>query len=148
MSTSTRQGVPGTGQSYSSVDYPETTPTAPWAGWVIFAATMMVLTGGFDIINGLVALLNSGYYGSHYNLLLGNLQAWGWWNVVGGVILMIAGGSLFTGSVWARILGIVLATINALAQLTFIAVFPIWALIVIAIDITVIYALTAYRQPD
>jgi hypothetical protein len=136
------------GQSYPSAGYPASAPSTPWAGWVVFAATMMVLAGGFDVVNGLVALFNSGYYGSHYNLLLGNLQAWGWWNLVGGIILVAAGLSLFTGSLWARILGIVLAAINALAQLTFIAVFPVWALIVIAIDIIVIYALAVNRQVE
>ena len=121
-------------------------PNTAWSGWVIFAATMMVLLGGFTIIDGLIALLNSSYYGSAYHLLLGNYQSWGWWNIVLGSILVVTGLSLFTGSPWARIVGIIFAVLNALAQLVFIAVFPIWALAVIAIDVVVIYALAVNQE--
>jgi len=121
-------------------------PNTAWSGWVIFAATMMVLLGGFTIIDGLIALLNASYYGSASHLLLGNYQSWGWWNLVLGSILVVTGLSLFTGSPWARIVGIIFAVLNALAQLVFIAVFPIWALTVIAIDVVVIYALAVNQE--
>jgi len=121
-------------------------PNTAWSGWVIFAATMMVLLGGFTFIDGLIALLNSSYYGTTSHLLLGNYQSWGWWNIVLGSLLVLTGLGLFTGSLWARILGIIFASVNALAQLVFIAVFPIWALAVIAIDVVVIYALAVNRE--
>jgi len=146
MSTSTRQGMSGAGQGYSSADYPAGTRSTAWSGWVIFAATMLVLVGGFTFIDGLVALFNAGYYGAHYNLLVGNLQAWGWWNLVVGVLLIATGFGLFSGSIWARIVGIILTVENALAQLTIIAIFPIWALIIISVDVIVIYALAVNRE--
>jgi hypothetical protein len=119
-----------------------------YSGWVIFAATLMVLVGGFNIIDGLVALFNAGYYGAHFTLMTGNLQAWGWWNLIFGAILVVTGLGLFTGSLWARIIGIVLVAINALAQLTIIAIFPIWALVIIAIDVGVIYALAVNGETE
>ena len=143
MSTSARQGIQGTGQ-YSGSNY--ATPGTAGSGWVVFAATMMVLVGAFNIIDGFVALFNAGFYGSHYTLLTGNLQAWGWWNLIVGGILVVTGLALFTNSLWARIAGIVFVAINALAQLTIIAVFPIWALVVIGIDVFVIYALAVNRE--
>ena len=117
-----------------------------WSGWVIFAATMMVLVGCFTLIDGFVALLNSSFYGTTYHLLLGNYQSWGWWNLILGSLLVVTGLSLFTGSLWARIVGIIFASVNALSQLVFIAVFPMWALAVIAIDVVVIYALAVNRE--
>ncbi len=130
----------GRGEGYSAG------PNTAWSGWVVFAATMMVLLGGFTFIDGLIALLNSSYYGTTYRLLVGNYQSWGWWNLILGSLLVVTGLSLFTGSVWARIVGIIFASVNALAQLVFIAVFPIWALAVIAIDVVVIYALAVNRE--
>jgi hypothetical protein len=121
-------------------------PNTAWSGWVIFAATMMVLLGGFSFIDGLIALLNSSYYGSAHPLLLGNYQSWGWWNIILGSLLVVTGLSLFTGSLWARIVGIIFALVSALSQLVFIAVFPIWALAVIAIDVVVIYALAVNQE--
>ena len=144
MSTSARHGVQATGQGYSSTSYAG--PSTAWSGWVIFAATLMVLVGAFNLVDGFVALFNAGYYGAHFTLLTGNLQTWGWWNLVYGAILVVTGMSLFTGSFWARIVAIVLVSINALAQLTIIAVFPIWALVVIGIDVAVIYALAVNRE--
>src|SRR5438093_13033949 len=57
-------------------------PNTAWSGWVIFAATMMVLLGGFSFIDGLIALLNSSYYGTTYHLLVGNYQRWGRGNLI------------------------------------------------------------------
>jgi hypothetical protein len=116
------------------------------AGWVVFAAMIMVLVGGFTFIDGLVALLNSGYYGSNPNLLLGNLQSWGWWNLIVGAVVALAGLSLFTGATWARVVAVLLASLNALSQIVFIAVFPFWALVVITLDVIVIYALIANEE--
>ena len=140
MSTRMSDSERGLPASYSAG------PNTAWSGWVIFAATMMVLLGGFSIIDGLIALLNSNYYGSTYHLLLGNYQSWGWWNIILGGLLVVTGLSLFTGSLWARIVGIIFASVSALSMLVFIAVFPIWALAVIAIDVVVIYALAVNQE--
>ena len=136
MSDSGRSGAAG----YSAG------PNTAWSGWVIFAATMMVLLGGFTFIDGLISLLNSSYYGTAHPLLLGNYQSWGWWNLILGSLLVVTGLSLFTGSLWARIVGIIFTSVNALSQLVFIAVFPIWGLAVIAIDVVVIYALAVNQE--
>src|SRR5207247_10350059 len=117
-----------------------------WAGCGVLRAPMMGLLGGFCFIERLIALLNSSYYVTTYHLLVGNYQSWGWWNLILGSLLVVTGLSLFTGSLWARIAGIIFASVNALAQLVFIAVFPIWALAVIAIDVVVIYALAVNRE--
>jgi len=146
MSTTSRQGAPGSGQGFSSMDYPASTSRTAWSGWVIFAATMMILVGGFTFIDGLVSLFNSGFYGSSHPLLIGNYQSWGWWNLIAGTLLVAAGFSLFTGATWARIVGIIFAALNALSMLVLIAVFPFWALIVITLDVVVIYALAVNEE--
>lgn len=136
MSSSTQGGT-----TFRS-DYRSSAPNTAWSGWVIFAATLMVLIGGFSFIDGLIALLNSAYYGPVYHLLFGNYTSWGWWSLIYGAVLVLAGLALFSGQLWARILAIVLAVISALSQLVFIQVAPFWAVTVIAIDVVTIYALT------
>jgi len=130
----------------SSVNYRATSGRTAMAGWVVFAAMIMVLVGGFTFIDGLVALLNRGYYGSNPHLLLGNLQSWGWWNLIVGAVVALAGLSLFTGATWARAVAVLLASLNALSQIVFIAVFPFWALVVITLDVIVIYALIVNEE--
>ena len=60
------------------------------------------------------------------------------------ILAVIAGLALFTGALWARITAVVLATINAIAQLTFLSAFPVWATIVIALDVVVIWAVIVH----
>lgn len=112
---------------------------------------MMVLLGAFQIVEGLVALLRPDYYliGSQSLVLTFSYTGWGWLHLVLGVVILAAGVGVMSGQPWARAVGIVLAGLSALANLAFINAFPIWAVIVIAVDVAVIYALATdgHRTP-
>jgi hypothetical protein len=123
------------------------TPSA-WTGWVIFAAIMMIVVGAFEIIEALTALFRRSYYlVSNDDLLVRvNYTGWGWVHLAIGVLLVCAGLGLFTGRMWARVLGVTLASLSALVNLAFIAAYPWWALTVILIDILVIYAISVHGR--
>ncbi|MFL1380005.1 DUF7144 family membrane protein [Nocardiopsis protaetiae] len=113
-------------------------------GWQFFAATLLIVIGSVNVIQGLVALFTPDYYmvGGTEMLVMG-YGAWGVLLGLWGVVLMAAGLSLLSGSTWARVFAIVLASLNALAQLAFVVAMPVWSMVAIAIDILVIYGLTA-----
>jgi hypothetical protein len=119
-----------------------------WVGWGIFAATIMVIGGIFDIIYGISALIGpdtlvvSGQTG----LFAINVQGWGWWHVAFGTLLLITGLVLYTGATWARVVAIIIASLNALVQLSLIMVQPWWSMIIIVLDVLVIYALTVHGR--
>lgn len=115
-------------------------------GMIVFAGTMMMLIGTFHVIQGLVALFDDGYYLVGQNGLLVSVDytAWGWTHLIAGVVVLAAGLGLFAGSTWARALGVVLASVSAILSFAFIAAFPVWSLTIIALDVFVIYALTAH----
>jgi hypothetical protein len=117
-----------------------------WVGWIVFAGTMMMLIGTFHVIQGLVALFDDGYYLVAQNGLVVSVDytAWGWTHLIAGVVVLAAGLGLFSGRAWARVLGVILASISAILNFAFIAAFPVWSLTVIALDVFVIYALTAH----
>jgi hypothetical protein len=117
-----------------------------WVGWVIFAGTMMVLIGSFHVIQGLVALFDDGYYlvGKNGLTVSVDYTGWGWTHLIGGVIIIAAGLGLFAGQTWARAAGVLLAGLSAILNFAFIAAYPFWSLTVIALDVFVIYALTAH----
>jgi hypothetical protein len=119
-----------------------------WVGWIIFAGTMLVLVGTFHVIQGLVALFDDGYYLVGKNGLTVNVDytGWGWTHLIGGIIIIAAGLGLFAGRMWARVVGVVLAGLSAILNFAFIAAYPFWSLTVIALDIFVIYALTAHGR--
>jgi hypothetical protein len=114
-----------------------------WAGWAAFAGVIMVMAGVFQFTAGLVALFNDDVYvvvSDRLALTLDYTQ-WGWVHLILGAIVATAGVAIFSGRVWARALGVLLAGLSALAHLLFIAAFPFWSSIVIAMDVLVIYAL-------
>ena len=69
---------------------------------------------------------------------------WGWMQLIAGILIIAAGLGVFTGRTWARVLGVIFASISAILNFAFITAFPVWSLTVIALDIVVIYALTAH----
>ena len=125
------------------VEAPE--PSA-WTGWVVFGAMMMILLGSFQAIAGLVALFDEGYYLVVNDELLVsvNYDTWGWTHLVIGLVALAAGLGLMSGAMWARVVGVAVAMISAIVNLAFIAAFPLWALMMITLDVIIIYAITAH----
>jgi hypothetical protein len=122
--------------------------TEDWSGWILFAGVMMILLGGFQIIEGLVALLRPAYYLiGHAGLVVSvSYTGWGWFHLLLGVLVLAAGYGVMAGKTWARVVGLALAAVSALANLVFIAAYPLWAVAVIAVDVLVIFALTSGRR--
>lgn len=120
-------------------------PTRVWAGWVRFAGVILLVNGIFSGIQGLAALIGPDTYYAVVSgdLFLFNVAGWGWFNLAIGVLLIATALGLFTEAGWARVTALVLVVISSVIQLLLVPVQPVWALIVIAINITVIYALVA-----
>jgi len=118
------------------------------AGWVLFAAIMMIMGGSFAILEGLAALLKHGnFYHSVSSYPFGSsVAAWGWTVLIVGIIVLLAGFYVMTGALWARIVGITIASLSALANFFFIPYYPIWALVIITVDVFVIWALAAHGE--
>jgi hypothetical protein len=115
-----------------------------WAvGGIVFAASMMVLIGVFQVIAGLVAIFNDTFYvvARNYTFDL-DVTAWGWIHLIVGLLVLFTGFGLFARRTWAGVTAIVLAMLSALANFFFIPYYPIWALVLIGLDIWVIWALT------
>jgi hypothetical protein len=117
-------------------------------GWALFAVVTLILVGGFQIINGLIAFFRSGTYQVRENGLAINVDytAWAWTHVILGALALIAAMGLLRGVMWARILGVVLSAISAIVYMTFIPAFPALAIVVIAVDVLIIYALIVHGR--
>ncbi|GAA0950080.1 DUF7144 family membrane protein [Virgisporangium aurantiacum] len=119
-----------------------------WVGLVIFAGVMLVMLGGFQAMEGIVAIIRDEYYLVTRNGLIIDLDytTWGWIHLVLGLLAAAAGVGIFAGQMWARVLGIVIAVMSALANMAFLAAYPIWATIMIAVDVLIIYALSMHGR--
>jgi hypothetical protein len=117
------------------------------AGWFTFSGTLVVLAGLFNVVLGVVALVKSSYYVvGPDGLLLLDLTAWGWIHLVVGILATATGIALCFGATWARIIAVLLAGFNALAQLAFLSAYPLWGTLVIALDVLVIWAVIVHSE--
>jgi hypothetical protein len=116
-------------------------------GFTWFAAFMMILIGSFHIIAGLAGILEDEFYVTTPDWVLEfDATAWGWIHLIAGVIVLLAGFGLFSGAVWARTVGVTVATISAIANFIWLPYYPLWSLTIIAIDVFVIWALTVHGR--
>ena len=116
------------------------------AGWIGFAGMLMLIVGAIDFFQGLIALFEDEYFvvtGSGF--LVVDLTAWGWTLLIWGVLLVLAGLGLMAAQGWARWFAIVVVSANFIVQLGFLgnSQYPLWSLTVMALNIIVLYALTA-----
>ena len=116
------------------------------AGWIGFAGILMLVVGSIDFFQGLIAVFEDEYFvvtGSGFLVL--DLTGWGWFMMIWGVLLVLAGLGLLSAQSWARWFAIVVVSLNFIAQLGFLgnSQYPLWSLTVMALNIIVLYALTA-----
>jgi hypothetical protein len=119
---------------------------SPWVGWIGFAGVLMVILGAVHAFQGLVGIFKDEYFLVSSNGLALKLDftAWGWVHLILGVVILVAGLCVMAGQMWARIVGVIVAAVSLLANVAFLAAYPLWSLIMIALDIVIIMALTVH----
>ena len=118
-------------------------PSGLALGVSVFAGVSMVLVGLFQVFAGLVAAINGSEFlvrNPDYVFAF-NSTAWGWIHVAVGTLSILVGLTVFTGNVWARMGGIFIASMSTVTQFLWLPYYPLWAVIIIAIDSLVIWAL-------
>lgn|SRR5690349_2916017 len=112
------------------------------SGWLGFAGLMLIIIGCFNVIDGIVAIWQKNYFIVTSNdILVWNFTAWGWIFLALGALQLAVGFGVLAGMTWARVTGVGLAALAAIGHLMFVAAYPVWSVIVIALSILVIYAL-------
>jgi hypothetical protein len=121
-----------------------------WApGLVTFAGALMIIVGVFHAIAGIAAIFEDTFFVVTTNYFFElDVTAWGWIHLLLGVIVFFAGWGIFSGAVWARVVGMGLAILSAVANFFFIPYYPVWAVLIIALDIALIWALTVWDRDE
>jgi hypothetical protein len=118
--------------------------SAARTGFTVLAACLMMLGGLWSFFEGLVAIIHRSFYNSLPNYTFQfSVNGWGWLHFALGIVLFAAGACVLLGQTWAKAIGIVLAVFSALANFLFIPYYPIWSIILIAIDVFIIWALAS-----
>ena len=113
-------------------------------GWTYFAGCLLFIVGSLDALWGLAAVLNNDIVivGGH-GAILADIKTWGWVHLILGSIMALTGLGLFAGSSAARWAAIFFVMINAITQIVWFPAAPLWAFLMILLDVTIIYQLTA-----
>ena len=117
------------------------------AGWISFAGFMMILLGSFHAVAGLVGIIDDQFYVSTQKYIFQfDRTTWGWINLIVGIVVVLAGFGVFSGAVWARTVGVILAVVSAIAAFAWLPWYPVWAIAIIVVAIAVIWALTMHGR--
>jgi uncharacterized membrane protein len=132
--------------TYQQSEYVSPEPTrSGWTGWITFAGVIMIISGSVNALYGLIALLNDEWvvWGNRGALYL-DITEWGWVHLIVGAVLVLSGFGVFSGNMLARIVGVIVASVSLIANFFFAPAYPLWALVVITLDVLIIWALTAH----
>ncbi len=138
--------VPRPAPGYDDVQAARGEPQGAALGGTVLAAVLMMVTGVFGFFEGLAAVIRGSFFVVLPNYAF-NFSATGWGvvHIILGALVFIAGASLFTGHLWARIVGVVLAAAMMVANFVYLPYYPVWAIVLIALNAFVIWALLAPR---
>ena len=118
-----------------------------WVGWVVFAAVIMIMIGVFSIIGGLIAIFDDSYSNGPLGTYADSTaNTWGWVTLIIGIIILLGAFAMMQGKVWGRTVGVILAGVSAIDHFTVVRLYPVWSLMVIALDVFIIWALTVHGE--
>lgn len=132
----------------TSKQIPASREVSGWAvGWTIYAAVWMWILGFFHALAGLTAILEDEIFvvTPEYLFRL-DVTTWGWIHVILGAVVLLAGFSVFNGSVWARTVGVTLAVLSILVNFVWLPYYVVWGLLMITANVFVIWALTVHGR--
>ena len=139
--------VPRPAPGYDDVRSEKEGPSGLALGLTLVAAVFMMIGGLFDFFSGLAALIRGQFFVVLPNYAFSiSATGWGWLHLIMGAVVFATGAALLTDHLWARIAGVVIASISAVMNFVLLPYQPLWAVIVIALDIFIVWALLSPRR--
>lgn len=121
--------------------------SSTWVGWLGFASVIMILSGLFQAIEGIVGLSRQSFFiVAHESqiLIVNSIHTWGWINLIVGIVVLLAGFSLMTSATWAKAVAVLFALGSAIVNMLYLPMYPVWSILCIALSVIVIYAIMAH----
>jgi len=113
-------------------------------GWIVFCGVMIMIAGILNFIYGIAAIDESKFYVGNTKFVITDLKTWGWIVTIIGALQILVAAGIWAQNQAARWIGVFIASLNAVAQLLFIAGNPWLSLALFTLDILVIYGLITY----
>jgi len=117
-------------------------------GLVLFASVVLVVTGCFNLIQGIAAAAGSDVFPAHTHFVFANLTTWGWVTAILGALQLVAAVGVLAANQMFRWFAVVVIGLNAIDQMFFIPAYPVWSLAIVAMDVVALYALCAHGSRE
>ena len=117
-------------------------------GLVLFASVVLVVTGCFNLIQGIAAAAGSDVFPAHTHFVFANLTTWGWVTAILGALQLVAAVGVLAANQLFRWFAVVVIGLNAIDQMFFIPADPLWSLAIVAMDVVALYGLCAYGSRE
>jgi hypothetical protein len=113
-------------------------------GGMMLAAVLMIFSGLVTFFYGIVGVIHGAFFVTVNNYVFNfNASGRGIVNLVLGALIFAAGVCLVLGMLWARIVGVVLAVLSGVYNFLILPWYPIWAIILVALNVYIIWALVS-----
>lgn len=144
----TRGGyVPRPAPGYDDVQSEKEGPSGLAMGLTLVAAVFMMIGGLLDFFEGLAALIRGQFFVVLPNYAFSvSVRGWGWLHLITGAVVFVVGAALLTDRLWARIAGVVVASLSAIMNFVMLPYYPVWGFIIIALDVFIVWALLSPRR--
>lgn len=117
------------------------------AGWVMFTGVILITVGIFQAFAGLVGILEDEILVATPDYVVQlDATTWGWVHMIIGLIVIAAGFGIFSGNILARTVGVFAALGSMISMFLWLPWYPVWAIVIIAMDIAIIWALTVHGR--
>ena len=116
-------------------------PSAAAGGLRIFAGVVMLVSGLFQVLQGIAAVSDDSFFASTSSTYDGNVTTWGWIHIVIGAIVALIGFGVLRNSMLGRALAIPLVVISMVGNFAFLPHYPLWAVVIIVLDVVILWAL-------
>ena len=118
-------------------------------GRVAFAGILLLIAGTLNIIYGIGALDDANIFVNDKRYIFTNLNTMGWVLIVLGLIQLTGGFSLMAGNTYGRLIGIVGASLGAIAALLSVGGSdPWWSLGIFALCVYVLHGILVYGDDE
>ena len=123
----------------------------PSYGWKSFVGILLMVIGFVNIIEGLVGITRTNQLERTLNVdtlpITSDVKTWGWILLIWGIILILAGFGILAGSTWARVVAILVASVNLLINVSFFGnhnAASLWGFTLVLLDVFVIYGVAVH----
>ena len=113
-------------------------------GYTVFAVSIMIVLGLWQILAGLTAVVRDGLYAKPPGYTFAfDIAAWGWVVLLLGVLIAGAAVVVLQGRTWGDTVATVLACLSMIVNFLLVPFYPIWSLAIIALGVTLLWMLTS-----